>query len=261
MNDKLKLAILGNGRLANIVVDAYNEGLLEVYEIVGVCGRTDDKTNEIALKAGCSAFKTVEGLLGTKPDYVVEAASVQAIKDNAVDILKSGAQLVTLSIGALADTEFYDKIRKTALENNTKVHLVSGAIGGYDIMRTIMLMGNGEEKAGIEMVKLPYQLESTVLYDKSLLNEKKEVFRGNAADAIEILPGHVNIAVATSLATMGDETEVVITSSPDCKREGIHIYAENYGVRMDLDLDSIPHVSSGWSVVARLRNLASPIVF
>ena len=37
---KKKLAVLGNGFLAGIIVEAYNKGLLEEYELTGILGRT-----------------------------------------------------------------------------------------------------------------------------------------------------------------------------------------------------------------------------
>ena len=40
---KKKLAVLGNGFLAGIIVEAYNKGLLEEYELTGILGRTKEK--------------------------------------------------------------------------------------------------------------------------------------------------------------------------------------------------------------------------
>lgn len=40
---KKKLALLGNGYLSGIVVEAYNMGLLEGYKLTGILGRTRRK--------------------------------------------------------------------------------------------------------------------------------------------------------------------------------------------------------------------------
>ena len=37
---KKKLALLGNGYLSGVVVEAYNMGLLEGYKLTGILGRT-----------------------------------------------------------------------------------------------------------------------------------------------------------------------------------------------------------------------------
>lgn len=117
----MRLAILGNGFLAGIVVEAAKKGLLADYELVGVLGRSEDKTKALAEKAGCKACFTIEELLAQQPDIVAEAASVAAVKDFAEQILAAGVSLAVLSIGAFADQAFYEKTAQTAKAHGTKV--------------------------------------------------------------------------------------------------------------------------------------------
>ena len=51
-----KLAVLGNGFLAGIIVEAYNKGLLEEYELTGILGRTKEKTEALAEKGGIAGL-------------------------------------------------------------------------------------------------------------------------------------------------------------------------------------------------------------
>ena len=111
---KLKLGILGNGYLADIIVEAGLKGMLDEYELVGVLGRTREKTELLAKKGGCQACGTIDELLALSPDYVAEAASVQSVKDCGVKILESGAGMIVLSIGAFADHEFFGQIKAAA---------------------------------------------------------------------------------------------------------------------------------------------------
>ena len=143
---KKRLAIAGCGKLGNIVMDAWCKGLLSEYEIVGVLGRSREHARSMAAKAGCPVCESIEELLSMKPDYVAEMASVQLVKDIGEKVLSSGANLVVLSIGAFADEEFYERIKDTARKNHTKVHIASGAIGGFDVLRTVALMGQAETK-------------------------------------------------------------------------------------------------------------------
>ena len=53
---KKKLAVLGNGFLAGIIVEAYNKGLLEEYELTGILGRTKEKTEALAEKGGIAGL-------------------------------------------------------------------------------------------------------------------------------------------------------------------------------------------------------------
>ena len=169
---KKKFGIMGNGYLAGIIVDSYLSGILDEYQLVGVMGRTPDKTAALAERGGCKACGTVEELLALKPDIVAEAASVQCIKDNAETVLSSGADLIVLSIGAFADKALYDKIKETATEHDTKVHIASGAVGGFDVLRTVSLMG--QAKSGICTRKGPASLKNTPLYDDCLMTEEEE---------------------------------------------------------------------------------------
>ena len=70
--NKKRLGILGSGYLSGIVVDAWKQGLLEDYEIVGVMGRTPETVSEMAKKAGCVACLTLDELLAQKPDYIAD---------------------------------------------------------------------------------------------------------------------------------------------------------------------------------------------
>ena len=90
----------------------------------------------------CAACHTLKELLELKPDYLVESASPAAMKELALPTLENGTSIITLSIGALADTSFYEKVKETAKANDTRVYLVSGATGGFDVLRTTSLMGN-----------------------------------------------------------------------------------------------------------------------
>lgn len=255
-----KLAIAGNGYLANIIMEAYSQGLLEGYELIGVLRRSKDR--ECRMIPGCEFFDSLEELLAGKPDYVAEAASVQMVKDIAVPVLSSGASLVVLSIGAFADPKFYEQIKETAMEHGTKVHIASGAIGGFDVLRTVSLMG--QVKAGIETRKGPGSLKGTPVFEEHLLTDTKEteVFSGNAREAIGLFPTKVNVAVAAALSTAGPEhTSVNIHSIPGMVGDDHKITAEIEGVKAVVDIYSSTSAIAGWSVVALLRNLVSPIMF
>lgn len=258
----MRLAILGNGFLAGIVVEAAKKGLLADYELVGVLGRSEDKTKALAEKAGCKACFTIEELLAQQPDIVAEAASVAAVKDYAEQILAAGASLAVLSIGAFADQAFYEKTAQTAKAHGTKVHIASGAIGGFDVLRTVSLMD--QARVTFETHKGPASLQNTPLFTEQLMTDTDEtkVFEGTAKEAIALLPTKVNVAVAASLASVGPGAEhVEITSVPGFVGDDHRITAQIDGVKAVVDVYSSTSAIAGWSIVALLQNLASPIVF
>lgn len=258
----MRLAILGNGFLAGIVVEAAKKGLLADYELVGVLGRSEDKTKALAEKAGCKACFTIEELLAQQPDIVAEAASVAAVKDFAEQILAAGVSLAVLSIGAFADQAFYEKTAQTAKAHGTKVHIASGAIGGFDVLRTVSLMD--QARVTFETHKGPASLQNTPLFTEQLMTDTDEtkVFEGTAKEAIALLPTKVNVAVAASLASVGpDADHVEITSVPGFVGDDHRITAQIDGVKAVVDVYSSTSAIAGWSIVALMQNLASPIVF
>ncbi len=265
--DKKRLAIVGCGHLGNIVTDACCQGLLPEYELVGVLGR--DKAHETAMaqKGNCPACGSLEELLDTKPDYVAEMASVQMVKDMAETVLSHGANLVVLSIGAFADQAFYQRVQDTARKHGTRVHIASGAVGGFDVLRTITLMeavNNRTVQAKMVTEKGPGSLKHSPLFQEHLMTDTKEteVFSGSTKDAIAILPTHVNVSVAASLATSGTEQlDFHIISVPGMAGDDHRITAEGEGLKATVDVYSRTSDIAAWSVVALLKNLVSPIMF
>lgn len=259
---QLKLGIVGCGFLGTIVADAWRNGMLEDFEIVGCTSRSRESAETLAENAGCKACTNLEELLALAPDYVVEAASPTALKAITERVLRNGSNLIVLSIGAFADADFYERTKQTALETGTRVHLASGAIGGFDVLRTVALMSDIESSITTE--KGPASLKGTPVFKGSLLTDSEGslVFSGSAKDAIELFPTKVNVAVATALATAGPErTTVTIRSVPGFKGDDHRIDVIGEEIRVVLDIYSKTSAIAGWSVVALLRNLVSPIVF
>ena len=210
---KTKFGIVGCGFLGNIVADAWKNGLLEDYELVGVTSRTPASGEKTASNVGCKACADVEELLALEPEYIVETASVEAVRAMAIPVLRRGVNLVIISIGAFADLDFYAQVQQAAREGGAKVHLASGAIGGFDVLQTVTLMARARqlsETAGIETHTGAKGFRNTPVWADHLLTdtEKTTVFTGNAKQAIATFPRRVNVAVATSLATTARRSPV-----------------------------------------------------
>ena len=230
------LAIVGCGYLAEIISNGILNGLLPEYKLVGAMSRTAAKANRIADKINnadqgytCTAYTSIDDLLATKPDYIIETASPSGFKEFAVRALKNGSSIVTLSIGAFADKEFYSNVVQAAREGNSRIHIASGAIGGFDVLRTATLMGNASVTFDTE--KSPRPLRFTQLFSPELVDTKKKVFDGTATEAIAILPTQVNVSVAASIASVGpDNVGVTITSTPDYIGDRHRIQIKNHQV-------------------------------
>lgn len=260
-----KLVIVGCGRLGRIVAEAVVNGLLPEYELVGVYSRSAYKMEyftSLMKKHGkaCVACDSIEELLALKSDYLAETASPAAMRELAVQALKNGTSIVTLSIGAFADNAFYQEVMDTAKANGTRVYIASGATGGFDVLRTASLMGNASAKFFNE--KGPNGLRGTAVYDEALHTEQRVVFKGNAAEAIAMFPTRVNVTVAASRASVGPEKmQVTMQSTPGFVGDTQKVEIKNDQVHAVVDVYSATPDIAGWSVVSTLLNIVSPIVF
>ena len=260
---KHKLALLGGGYLNSIVARAVRDGLLPEYELVGVFGRQSARTEAFAQEFGCKLCHTIEELMAEKPDYTVEAASGDALRYYAETVVAAGSNLIVISMGAFADTELYERVKEIARANNCKVYIPSGAVGGFDVLRTAALMS--PIKVSMTSLRSAASLYySPFNFDGILdITEPTRVFNGSTKDAIKLLPHGVNVSVATALASAGPEdTEIDIIAMP----EGFHgdefqIRLQGEEVATDLRIYSRNCNIAGWSLVATLQNIASPVEF
>ena len=265
------LAIVGCGKLGKIVARAVKEGLLPEYKLIAAYSRTYDKTEETsAMVDGCRPCQSLAELLEMKPDFIAEAASPAAMRELALPALKGGSSIVTLSIGAFADDQFYADVMTAARESGARVYIASGATGGFDVLRTAALMGEvfakegSGAKAEVDFFneKGPNALKGTPVYDESLQQESKVVFTGTAAQAIASFPTKVNVTVAASRASVGPgNVNVKMQSTPGFVGDTQRVEIRNRQVRAVVDVYSETAEIAGWSMVAVLQNIMSPIVF
>lgn len=262
MTKKYKLALVGSGFLSEIIAGAVQDGILSDYELVGVLGRTPEKVEAFAQKYNCKACTDINELMDLNPDYTAEASTPEGLKQYAEVILNQKSNLIVLSIGAFADTSFYENIEKIAKENDRKIYIASGAVGGFDVLRTAGLMS--PIKAKMTSKKMPKALKSTKTYDDSLLEltEPKEVFSGTTKDIIDFMPNGLNLAIATALASAGiEKTEMSVIATPDFEGDEYKIEVEGEELLIDLNIYSRTSAIAGWSVVTILKNISSTIVF
>ena len=259
---KYKLALIGCGFLNEIVANALDAGFLPEYELVAVLGRDVDRARNFADRHGCKACADIDELVAMKADFTAEAASVKAVREYGESILKGGSNLVVLSIGAFADHDFYEQIKNTASANERRVYIASGAVGGFDVLRTAALMSPITASIGAQ--KAPASLRNTPLFTDDLMDitAPRLVFSGTTKEAIALLPTKVNVAIATALASAGPEkTTMNITAVPSFKGDQYKIEIQGEEVCAELNIFSRTSAIAAWSVVRVLQNAVSPIVF
>lgn len=261
---KKRLALLGCGYLNQIVANAVIDGTLPEYEIVGVLARNSKKAKVFADHFGCVAYSNIKQLMDLKPDFVAEAASGQAVTDYAETILSGGSNIIILSAAPLADTKFFEQIKKTAEENNVKIYLPGGATGAYNLLQTAALMSKTPIDVTITSKKSPHFINRTLFNSEKLMDitKPKRVFTGSAKDILEINPYVFNVIFSTSYASAGlKDTKFNIDATPQFSGDDYRIEVVGDDVQLDLNILSQDYSIAGWSIVAILKNAASTVVF
>lgn len=266
---KYKLGIIGSGALGATIGEYVHKNMGESYEILGVLASNRENALKLSNKLNAKAYSNLDELIEDSPDYIIEAAAPNVVKEMGIKILEKGIDLIPLSVGAFADGDFYKLAEKTALENNCQVHIPSGAVGGFDVLAGAMLMGDAQ--VSIETEKAPESLNGAPYLQGRKLPEDKveEVFRGFAKEAIEHFPKNVNVAVATAIATTGvDKTRVSIDSIPGRKGNKHEIKLQGDNIKVNIAIESIPSADNpksstlaAYSVIALLKRLVAPISF
>lgn len=136
-------------------------------------------------------------------DIVVEVAGVSAAKELGPAVIFQGKGLVLTSVGALADPS----ARQTLLAGPGRVHVTSGAIGGFDLFAAVA------EADAIDTVKIRTSKNAKALVQDWMSEEERAelnaavepfvLFKGQPSDAIKKFPSNVNVAVALAWATRG----------------------------------------------------------
>ena len=136
-------------------------------------------------------------------DIVVECAGVAAAKELGPAVISRGKDLVLTSVGALADPN----ARRVLLAGPGKVHVTSGAIGGFDLW-SALAEANAVDSVKIRTTKNAEALIQDWMNDdeRAELKNASEpfvLFSGTPSDAIEKFPGNVNVSIALAWATRG----------------------------------------------------------
>lgn len=248
----MKIGLLGCGNIGHIIAE-HASG----FSITAVYDKIPERAHEIARISGAQAFADFESFVRADTDVVVEAASVVAVWMHAEDILSHKKKLIIMSVGALADIAFRDRIRSAALSSGTKVYIPSGAIFGLDNLKvgriskiTRLLLRTTKSPASLNVVA----------------KERKLIFSGKANECIKAFPKNVNVSVAMSLAA-GQDTDVELWVDPTVDRNVHELFVEGDFGEAHIEVTNVPSPDNqstsylaALSILSLLGKMDDPIV-
>ena len=180
-------------------------------------------------------------------DVVVECAGQDAVREHAEAVLLARRDLLVLSVGALADDDLFERLRRAAARAEAHLLLPSGAIGGLDALSSAAL--GGLDQVTLTTRKPPGALQTGTERDAYLSSstgkggrgEAVLLYEGPAREAVRLFPANVNVAAALSLAGVGfDRTHVRIYADPAVTRNTHEVRARGWFGELTFTIQNVP---------------------
>jgi len=261
----LKLGLMGLGAIGVDVekmVSQEYKAEIEIPAILVKNPRADRSLNKSIITTDFDEF------IGTKPDVILEVAGHQTIQKYAVEILRSGIDLLVTSVGAFTDDKLYDDCINTARENGARLILPSAGIGSLDTLSAAAVGG----LASVHMIvrKDPsawYGTHAEKLFDLSSLATPTVIFEGTPREGAARYPQNVNISAAVALAGLGlDKTKLTIIADTEIDTHVCEIQATgafgSYEFRENLTVAETNRKTGkivGMAVMKTIKQMVSPV--
>lgn len=161
-------------------------------------------------------------------DLLIDCAGHEGLAAHGAKALGLGIEVLTLSLGALADAALTRDLTSAAEQGHACLHLASGAIGALDTLRAARV--GGLTRVTYTGRKPPAGWRGSpaeAALDLDTLQGATPHFEGSARDAALRYPKNANVAAAVALAGMGfDATQVVLIADPNATGNTHEITAE-----------------------------------
>ncbi len=229
----MKIGIIGEGAIGRYVARTLDERGLGPHAIV---------TRSHPLTEGFGdSVPHVGSVVELPPDVtlMVDCAGHEALAEHGCAILERGIDLITISLGALAEPSLAQKLADAARTGGSQLHLASGAIGALDCLQAAKVGGLSEviyigRKPPASWQGSPAEQE----LDLGGLQTATTHFEGTARDAALAYPKNANVAAAVALAGLGfDATRVKLVADPSITANVHEIHASGAFGRFSFQIE------------------------
>ena len=203
----MKIAVIGYGAIGRFLIEQLDAvpdiEITAIYSVPAPADRNDRIVDDL------------DALLATRPELVVECAGHGALSESGEATLRAGADLLVVSVGALADPALEQRLR-TAERAGGRLLIAAGALGGLDALSTA-------REAGLESVsyvgrKSPAAWSHTPaenMVDLKSITSATTFLECDARTAALQFPQNANVVAALALAGLGFErTQVSLVVDP-----------------------------------------------
>lgn len=161
-------------------------------------------------------------------DLLIDCAGHGGLLAHGAKALARGIDVLTLSVGALADAQLAQDLTAAARTGGARMHLATGAIGALDALRAAR--AGGLERVVYTGRKPPEGWRGSPaedVLDLDALSQATPHFEGSARDAALRYPKNANVAAAVALAGVGfDDTQVALIADPSATGNMHEIHAK-----------------------------------
>jgi aspartate dehydrogenase len=175
-------------------------------------------------------------------EVIIEAAGHGALKQYAERSLRSGRDMLAVSVGALADESLLASIQQATAETNRRLLIPSGAIGALDAISSGAI--GAIEQVTLVVRKPPAAWKGTAAEEvaSQVLDVPVCFYEGRAREAISAFPQNVNVLAALSLAGIGfDRTAVKMYVDPTVKHNTFELNSQGEFGELKVELRNRPY--------------------
>ncbi len=254
-----RIGLLGCGAIGTELAIAIDSGKVNA-KLTHIFDFSKDSSALLVSKLKNKPLMTENvGLLAASPvDLIVEAASQDAVRDNALSILQNRKDLMIMSVGALLDESIFDIVVEGCKDFGKRVYLPSGAIAGLDAVRAVK---DELESLTLVTTKNPKALKGAKFFETYKINldnlsESTVIYEGTAQEAVKLFPANINVAALLSIAGLGStKTRVKIVADPKTEKNIHEIEASGKFGKFSIKVENVP--SSANPKTSRLATLSA----
>lgn len=253
----MKVGLIGRGAIARYVSEALEK---RGHQIAATLLRPQRMAPEVG-----TVRQLPDGL-----DLIIDCAGHSALASYGPQILARGTDMITVSLGALANPQIAGALDHAAKQGQAKLHLASGAIGALDCLSAARIGKLGA--VTYTGRKPPNGWKGSPAENKldlELLSHGAHVhFEGTAREAALAYPKNANVAAAVALAGLGfDETLVCLIAEASIQHNIHQVTAEGEFGRFEFQINgnSLPEnprssALAAMSVVAKLEQITGRVI-